>query len=67
MDKLLIVAHLVAMDSVSCFDYHVTLGAYSLPFFSDLSPSLFQEFGSLDVGRFPIKWNFEPFGFVPPN
>ncbi|KAK7437709.1 hypothetical protein VKT23_018425 [Stygiomarasmius scandens] len=33
----------------------------------DLSPSLFQEFGSLDVGRFPIKWNFEPFGFVPPN
>ncbi|THU78583.1 Non-catalytic module family EXPN protein [Dendrothele bispora CBS 962.96] len=33
----------------------------------DLSPSLFEEFGSLDVGRFPIVWSFEPFGFVPPN
>ncbi|THU82908.1 hypothetical protein K435DRAFT_807919 [Dendrothele bispora CBS 962.96] len=33
----------------------------------DLSPSLFQEFADLGVGRFPIKWNFEPFGFVPPN
>ncbi|KAK7437712.1 hypothetical protein VKT23_018428 [Stygiomarasmius scandens] len=33
----------------------------------DLSPSLFQEFDNLDVRVIPIRWNFEPFGFVPPN
>ncbi|KAF5343106.1 hypothetical protein D9758_016000 [Tetrapyrgos nigripes] len=32
----------------------------------DLSPSLFEEFDSLDVGEFPIKWSFKAFGFVPP-
>ncbi|KAJ7598796.1 riboflavin aldehyde-forming enzyme [Mycena floridula] len=31
----------------------------------DLSPSLFTEFESLDVGVFPISWNFMPKGWSP--